>query len=100
MIRNKSSLKKRPRGRPKLLKSKTRLECQCGGASGKGVCEKGIVYDQCNQCKRACKAGGKCAEIFPPKKFAQTRIRTGVAVHQPNMYVDPEYDVTEAKYQW
>ena len=60
--------KKRSCGRPKLAKSKTRLMCQCGGVSGKGVCKKGIDCNECNQCERACKFAGKCEIVGPPKK--------------------------------
>ena len=59
MKQNKPPPKKRSRGRPKLAISKTRLECQCVGASGKGMCKKGIDCDECNQCERACKVVGK-----------------------------------------
>ena len=99
--RNKPPPKNCPRGRPKLAKSKTRLECQCGGASGKGVCKKRIDCDECNQCERACKVHGKCATIVgpPKKKLAQTRITTGVAVHKTIIYADPGDDMAELKRQ-
>ena len=100
MKQNKPPPKKRSRGRPKLAISKTRLECQCGGASGKGMCKKGIDCDECNQCERACKVVGKCEIVGPPKKKpAQTRITTGVAVHKPNLYADPGDDIAESKRQ-
>ena len=64
------------------------------------MCTKGINCDECNQCERAFKVHGKCAIVGPPKKkLAQTRITTGVAVHKPNIYADPEDGMAESKRQ-
>ena len=82
------STKKRKRGRPKQPLSRRTLQCPCGGASGNGTCKKGISCAKCGKCDRACKAAGLCNRSPAEIKVVQTRITTGVAIHNPGMYSD------------
>ena len=100
MKHNKPPPEKRSHGRPKLAKSKTRLECQCGGASGKGGHKKGIDCDKYNQRERSCKVIGKCDTVGPSKnKQAPAWITTRVAVYKTNLYADPGDNIAESKRQ-